>query len=267
MGWKTMEVLGISGSPHVDGLSKKLMDEALSGAKGAGANIERVHIPEWNIEPCIGCDTPCWEEMVCSLDDDGLELRKMMEDYDALIFSAPVYFLSVNGMAKNFMDRMRYYGENGKPALPIAVAGGTGKGCISTLQEISKWLILLGYRPLIPVPVTRYNLQITLAEAKERGKKIVERDRIPFSNLHEKIKEYESLPYMDWTMLDEMKYLAEICIHGIVRKGKPELTNEPREKLEKAKSLLKRGEHEEGSELIVRAQEESLKIFDNLPSC
>lgn len=40
--------------------------------------------------------------MKCSLQDDALELRRLFNECDALMFVAPVYFLSVNGLAKNF---------------------------------------------------------------------------------------------------------------------------------------------------------------------
>ena len=44
--------------------------------------------------------------MECKVKDDALELRKKLDDSDALAFLASVYFLSVNGLAKNFMERM-----------------------------------------------------------------------------------------------------------------------------------------------------------------
>lgn len=261
-----MKVLGISGSPHRNGLSERLLDSALEGVKETGAEIDEVYLTDLEINPCIGCDLPCWDEMVCSLDDDGLELRSLMSSHDALIFSAPVYFLSVNGLSKDFMDRMRYYGDNGKPALSISVAGGTGKGCVTTAQEITRWLLMLGYRPLMPIPVTRYNLDMAIAEVKMRGKEMVEMDKNPFSDLAEKVVEYKSLPYMNWSMLDEIEFLTEVCISEISKMGNPELAVKPREKLERGKTLLKNDKANKGRNLIVSAQEESLEIFDDLQS-
>lgn len=259
-----MKILGVGGSPHKNGFSERLLNNALNGAEESGAEVNEVYLTDLEIKHCIGCDYPCWDEMVCSLDDDGLELRRKLSNHDALIFSVPVYFLSVNGLSKNFMDRMRYYGDNGKPALSVLVAGGTGKGCVMTAQEVTRWLIMLGYRPLIPVLATRYNLDIAAAEARMKGKEIVETDRSPFSSLSEQIAEYESLPYMNWTMLDEMGFLTEHCIREISKLGHPEMASKFREKLERGRTLLESGNEDEGLDLIVSAQEESLETFEDL---
>ena len=73
--------------------------------------------------------------MECKVKDDALELRKKLDDSDALAFLASVYFLSVNGLAKNFVDRMRYYEENGKPALAVA---GNREGMHIVLRDICR---------------------------------------------------------------------------------------------------------------------------------
>jgi len=124
--------------------------------------------------------------MECKVKDDALELRKKLDDSDALAFLASVYFLSVNGLAKNFVDRMRYYGENGKPALAVAVAGN-GEGMNIVLRGICRWLIMLGFRPISPLSVTRYNLDVALVEVRMRGKRIARLKPQPFSSLTEKI--------------------------------------------------------------------------------
>ena len=124
-----MKTLVISGSPHRNGLCVKLSKEIIRGVEEAGGEAELVILADKNINPCLACEKPpCWQKMECKIKDDALELKRKLNDSDALAFLTPVYFLSVNGLAKNFMDRMRYYGKNGKPALAIAVAGGTGKG-------------------------------------------------------------------------------------------------------------------------------------------
>jgi len=260
-----VKVLVVSGSPHRDGLCVKLSREIIRGIKEAGGESELVILAEKNIGPCLACnDPPCWRRMECNIKDDALELGGKLNSSDALAFLSPVYFLSVNGLAKNFMDRMRYYGENGKPALAVAVAGGTGKGCILSLQEICRWLIMLGFRPIIPIPVTRYNLDIAFVEARMRGKRIAQLKPQPFSNLTEKISYYESLPYMRYGLIDEIAFLAREAINSITRNGKPDLATEALQKLEKGEALLKLGKFEEGLELITKAHEESMKIFNSL---
>lgn len=262
------KILAISGSPHRNGLTAQIINEVAQGVKETGADIEVVLLAEKDVKPCIACSSPpCWQKLDCSIqDDDGLELRRMMNESDALIFGAPVYFLSINGLAKDFMDRMRYYGESGKPALPISVAGGTGKGCITALQEICRWLVILGFRPFMPLPVTRYDWDIAKVEARERGERLVNEYNMPspFDSLAEQIACYESLPFMQWGMTEEIVYLARIAVEGITRRGKAELTSGQRDKLQKAETLISMGKKEEGLKLAVAAQEESMAIFNRL---
>lgn len=241
----------------------KLAREVVEGVKESGGEVELITLAEKRIGPCLACEhPPCWQKMECRVEDDALELRRKLNSNDALVFIAPVYFLSVNGLAKDFMDRMRYYGETGKPALAIAVAGGTGKGCILALQDICRWLIILGFRPINPLPVTRYNLDFALVEARIRGRLITDLKPQPFSNLAERIAYYESLPYMRHGMADEIIYLARETMEGIVRRGKPDLAAEPRRRLEIGEALLKVGKFNDGLKLVTEAQEESMRIFN-----
>ena len=260
-----MKTLVISGSPHRNGLCVKLSKEIIRGVEEAGGEAELVILADKNINPCLACEKPpCWQKMECKIKDDALELKRKLNDSDALAFLTPVYFLSVNGLAKNFMDRMRYYGKNGKPALAIAVAGGTGKGCILSLQDICQWLIMLGFRPINPLPVTRYNLDVAFVEVKIRSKRIAQLKPQPFSNLTEKIFYYESLPYMKDGMVNEIAFLAREAINGILRRGRPDLAVGAIEKLEKGEALLRLGKFEEGLKLITSAHEESMIIFNSL---
>lgn len=157
-------------------------------------------------------------------------------------------------------------GENGKPALAVAVAGGTGKGCILTLQDVCLWLIMLGFRPINPLPVTRYNLDVALVEARMRGKRIAQLKPQPFSNLAEKIFYYESLPYMRDGIINEIAFLAREAINGILRRGRPDLATQAIQKIEKGEALLRIGRIEEGLKFITEAQEESMSIFNSLSS-
>ncbi len=222
-----MKILAICGSPHREGLSPGLLKAAAEGARLAGAEVEVVLLAEKRIKPCIACPSPpCWTSMECNIkDDDGLHLRKLFNECDGLIISAPVYFLGLNGLVKDFLDRMRYYHSNGKPALPIAAAGGTGKGCVKALQDLSTSLTVFGFRIVMPMPVTRYNAEEAFSQAKERGRKLVEEfsEPKPLSNLGEGYAWLYSLPYMTWNLVDELLYLSRIAIEGLRRKGRDDL--------------------------------------------
>lgn len=253
-----MKILAICASPHKEGLSPGLLKSAAEGAKEAGADVEVVLLAEKEINPCLACPSPpCWSALECNIrDDDALSLRRLFNECDGLIISVPVYFLGMNGLAKDFLDRMRYYSQNGKPAFPIASAGGTGKGCVKTLQDLATSLTIFGFRVVMPMPVTRYNAEEALGEARRRGRKMVEeyRERKPFSNLAEGYTWLYSLPYMNWDLVDELLFLSRVAIEGLRRKGKEDLAKQFYEELlslekypdnlvEKATSLHERTMH------------------------
>jgi len=260
-----MKALIISGSPRKNGLCAALSNEISKGIKEAGGDFETVFLAEKQVNPCLSCSgSLCWQRMECTIKDDALELRRALNECDALVFIAPVYFLSINGLSKNFIDRMRYYGETGKPAIAVSVAGGTGKGCILALQEICRWLIMLGFRPINPLPVTRYNWDIALVEARMRGRKIVDAKPQKFSNLAEKIAYYESLPYMRYRIIDEILFLAKEAINGISRRGRADLIDGVKEKIEIGETLLEINKFDEALRLITEAHEESMRIFNKI---
>lgn len=257
-----MKILALSCSPHKEGLSPRLLREAGEGAREAGADVEFLSLAEKKVKPCLACPSPpCWTALACNIkDDDGLSLREKLEECDALIISAPVYFLGINGMAKDFIDRMRSYSRKGRPALPIAAAGGTGKGCVMSLQELCRYLMILGFRPVMPMPVTRYNADLAFKEARENGRRLVLEfeEPTPFASLSESIEWIESLPYMQWDMVDELIYLSRIAIEGIERKGRRDLAEPLREELEKIEVLS-----QDKTALAVQLHEKTMQIFNS----
>ena len=101
-----MKVLGISTSPRIKGNSDLLLRRALAGAEsvGAGAGAEYVHLSDYNIGPCIECNT-CYRAGECKVRDDYQMLLKKILDADRLVFATPVFFMSVCAQAKNLIDR------------------------------------------------------------------------------------------------------------------------------------------------------------------
>lgn len=262
-----MEVLGVCASPHSEGISATIMRKILEGVKDANVKVKEVMLSKAKLEPCKGCyDAKCWSSMTCNIKDDAIKIREELNECNGLVFVAPVYFLSLNGLAKNFIDRMRNYAKETKPAVVVTVAGGTGKGCITALQEACRWLILIGFYPVVAEPVTRYNLDIVLPIAYNWGRKLVEKasEVKNLSSLYEKVLAYEELPFMKYTLSDELMYLSEVEISAISRRGKHELVADLNERLERAKSLRNLGKFKEALKYIAEVQEEAMKIFNEL---
>lgn len=99
-----MKVLGIMGSPRIGGNSDILLDQALGGAKGAGADVEKIILDKKIISGCHDCKK-CNETGLCVIKDDMQEIHKKILDADAIIHSVPVYFWSMTSQMKAYLDR------------------------------------------------------------------------------------------------------------------------------------------------------------------
>ncbi len=99
-----MKVLGISTSPRIKGNSDLLLRRALAGAESAGAGAEYVHLSDYNIGPCIECNS-CYRTGECKVRDDYRMLLRKILDPDRLVFATPIFFMSVCAQAKNLIDR------------------------------------------------------------------------------------------------------------------------------------------------------------------
>ncbi|MBS3947012.1 MAG: flavodoxin family protein [Dethiobacter sp.] len=99
-----MLVLGVSGSPRRGGNSETLLDEALTGAREAGAGVEKIILANLSISPCTACGV-CDKTGECPIADDMQDIYRQLSNCNALIFASPIYFYSVTAWAKAAIDR------------------------------------------------------------------------------------------------------------------------------------------------------------------
>jgi multimeric flavodoxin WrbA len=99
-----MKVLGILGSPRLEGNSDILLEQALAGAKDTGADVEKIALCQKKISGCLNCEK-CNETGVCVINDDMPEIHKKILEADAIIHSGPVYFWSMTAQMKAYLDR------------------------------------------------------------------------------------------------------------------------------------------------------------------
>ncbi len=92
------------GSPRVGGNSDILLDQALAGAKDAGAEVEKIILDRKKIAGCKDCKN-CNKMGVCAIKDDMLEIQKKILEAYAVIHSVPVYFWSMTSQMKAYLDR------------------------------------------------------------------------------------------------------------------------------------------------------------------
>jgi len=99
-----MKVLGIMGSPRRRSNTEILLDKALEGAAGAGAEVEKLLVSRLKISPCVE-DYGCLEAGNCSIKDDMQAVYDKLLQADHVILASPIFFYGITAQAKALVDR------------------------------------------------------------------------------------------------------------------------------------------------------------------
>lgn len=99
------KVLIISASPRKNGNSELLCKEFYKGAVESKNDVELVSLRDKKIDYCEGC-YKCSDLGKCYKNDDLNELAKKMLEAEVIVLATPVYFYSMAGQLKVFIDRM-----------------------------------------------------------------------------------------------------------------------------------------------------------------
>ncbi len=102
-----MKIFAVNGSPRGShGNTERILQPFLEGARAAGAATEIAYLKDQRINHCTGCFN-CWFRTpgVCVHHDDMPELLERIQTADVLIYATPLYYYSVTGLMKDFMDR------------------------------------------------------------------------------------------------------------------------------------------------------------------
>jgi len=107
-----MNVLAVNGSPRKNWNTGTLLQKALDGAASQGAETEIFHLYELNYKGCVSCfacKTRNGESYgTCAVKDDLTPILKKVEKIDAIILGSPIYFGTVTGEMKSFMERLMF---------------------------------------------------------------------------------------------------------------------------------------------------------------
>jgi multimeric flavodoxin WrbA len=109
---KTKTVLAFNGSPRKKWNTATLLESALEGAASQGAKTELIHLYDLNFKGCISCFS-CktrggYSYGRCAVKDDLAPIFKKIEGADALILGSPIYFGTVSGVMRSFMERLMF---------------------------------------------------------------------------------------------------------------------------------------------------------------
>ncbi len=119
-----MKVIALNGSPRKKWNTATLLEKALEGARSQGAETELIHLYDLNYKGCISCfacKTKGGKSYgMCAVKDDLTPVLKKAGDADVLFFGSPIYYGTVSGEMRSFMERLMFpYSAYSNPPLSL----------------------------------------------------------------------------------------------------------------------------------------------------
>ena len=104
-----MHVIMINGSPKAQGNTYHALKIIADELEKHNITTEIMHIGNKNIRGCIACGAcKTNQNEKCIIDDEVNEAIQKMKNADGIIISSPVYYASMAGTLKCFIDRAFY---------------------------------------------------------------------------------------------------------------------------------------------------------------
>ena len=107
-----MKVIAFNGSPRKKWNTATLLEKALEGAASQGAETELIHLYEIDFKGCISCfacKTKGGKSYgKCAVKDDLRPILKKVLQADAIVLGSPIYFGTVSGEMRSFMERLLF---------------------------------------------------------------------------------------------------------------------------------------------------------------
>ena len=172
-----MKVIGILGSPVKRG-TNSLLQNALETLAAEGVETELLHITDYDLQFCQGCNT-CLREGRCVLEDDLTKIGDKLIEADGIIMASPSYFGSPTAQLKNLMDRSRYlkmqdHKLKDKLLGVISSSGLNQGGGQSTIEDINRFGLTHGMLIIGPAatPQTDANMVVGTSETEEGWQRV-----------------------------------------------------------------------------------------------
>ncbi len=105
-----MKIIAVNGSPRKEWNTATLLHKSLEGATTRGAGTELVHLYDLDYRGCIscfGCKMNGGKGYGrCNMNDGLTPLLQKIAKADALVMGSPIYYGTVTGEMKSFLERL-----------------------------------------------------------------------------------------------------------------------------------------------------------------
>ncbi|MCK5834801.1 MAG: flavodoxin family protein [Lentisphaeria bacterium] len=162
-----MKVVAFNGSPKANGNTAQAIKMVTDELEKAGVEVEVIHVGNKAIHGCMGCGK-CYRtrDERCVIEDGDLVngwIQKM-KAADGIILGSPVYYASMTGTMKCFLDRAFYVmgvtstlrGKVGASVVAVRRSGGMPtfdqlnnylNYCEVTMPTSNYWNVIHGTKP------------------------------------------------------------------------------------------------------------------------
>ena len=107
-----MKILAVNGSPRKRWNTAMLLEKALEGAASRGAETELIHLYDLDFKgctSCFGCKLKGGKSYGrCAMTDGLTPILEKLADADAFLLGSPIYFGTVSGEMRSFMERLLF---------------------------------------------------------------------------------------------------------------------------------------------------------------
>lgn len=151
-----MKVLLLNGSPNDNGCTFTALSEVEKVLRNHDIETELFHIGKKPVAGCIAC-RKCKEGAPCIFDDGVNELAARLDEFDAIVVGAPVYYAGPAGQATAFLDRLFYSAGKklkGKPG--AAVVSCRRGGASAAFDRLNKYFSINS----MPIVTSQYWNQV-----------------------------------------------------------------------------------------------------------
>lgn len=145
-----MKIIAINGGPRKNKNTATLLNKALEGAASQGAETEIIHLYDQNYKGCISCFACKMKNGKsygkCGFKDDLTPIIEKVANADAIILGSPIYFESVTGVMRSFLERFMFPYSIYAPGYPSLFGRKIQTGFIYTMNITNEQMKDLGYK-------------------------------------------------------------------------------------------------------------------------